>query len=463
MAKIVNLSQSITQLTFLTPHNEFNQYYQNFLDSHIGRIHQVIPWDELSGLFAPKRKTKQGRPPLFDIQGQLALMFLKSYTGYSDDKLIQRLNTDYSFQFFCGVYLRPDQQLRDSGIVSKIRCRLAQKLTSIDDFQQVLADHWRPYMEGLSVMMSDATCYETDMRYPTDVKLLWEACEWIYGQIKRINKQVKGRMPRSKFGEQKTKHLAYQKKRKKTYKETRRRQRSLLYLLNKLLGQLEEMETRLPAHITMPERFHRRRNIIRDVYQQQHQWYETGEPPKNRIVSLHKSYIRPIVRGKETKRVEFGAKVNQIQIDGINFIDHLSFEAFNEGTRLVPSIEQTVRLSGTECKLIAADAIYGTNANRKYCTTNGITTNFKRKGRAGKDEAQLKQIRSILSKERSTRMEGSFGTEKQHYSLDRIRARTEHTETLWIVIGIHTANAVRMTDKILGKKTKAPPGQTAAA
>ena len=32
-------------------------------------------------------------------------------------------------------------------------------------------------------------------------------------------------------------------------------------------------------------------------------------------------YVRPIVRGKETKSVEFGAKVNNIQIDGISFIE----------------------------------------------------------------------------------------------------------------------------------------------
>ena len=29
-------------------------------------------------------------------------------------------------------------------------------------------------------------------------------------------------------------------------------------------------------------------------------------------------YIRPIVRGKETKAAAFGAKVNKLQIDGIS-------------------------------------------------------------------------------------------------------------------------------------------------
>ena len=33
--------------------------------------------------------------------------------------------------------------------------------------------------------------------------------------------------------------------------------------------------------------------------------------------SIDRPYIRPIIRGKENKRVEFGTKVNNIQIDGI--------------------------------------------------------------------------------------------------------------------------------------------------
>ncbi len=64
------------------------------------------------------------------------------------------------------------------------------------------------------------------------------------------------------------------------------------------------------------------------------------------IVSIDKNYIRPIIRGKETKKVEFGAKVNMIQADGINFIEHLDFNAFNEGTRLISSIRFARTLFG---------------------------------------------------------------------------------------------------------------------
>ncbi|WP_367915679.1 hypothetical protein [Leadbetterella sp. DM7] len=70
------------------------------------------------------------------------------------------------------------------------------------------------------------------------------------------------------------------------------------------------------------------------------------------------------MRGKESKRVEFGAKVNSIQVDGINFIEHLSFKAFHEGIRLPRSIDHQQSLLGKRVTHLAADALYATNYNR---------------------------------------------------------------------------------------------------
>ena len=167
----------------------------------------------------------------------------------------------------------------------------------------------------------------------------------------------------------------------------------------------------------------------------------------DRIVSISKSYIRPIVRGKEVKKVEFGAKVNMIQVDGINFIEHLSFDAFNEGPRLIDSIRYSRTLFG-KITHISADNIYERMREGKTCTGQHITTNFKRKGRAGKHEDHRKIIAAELRKERATRMEGSFGTEKQHYSLDKVKARIKQNEILWIFFGVHTANAVRIAKRL---------------
>ena len=43
-------------------------------------------------------------------------------------------------------------------------------------------------------------------------------------------------------------------------------------------------------------------------------------------------------------------------------------------------------------------------------------------------------------------MEGSFGTQKEHYGLRRVKARTKLTEILYIFFGIHTVNVVQLAD-----------------
>ena len=172
---------------------------------------------------------------------------------------------------------------------------------------------------------------------------------------------------------------------------------------------------------------------------------------KRRMIKL----LEKLLSQRDGIHSEYGAKVNNIQIDGISFIEHLSFKAFNEGIRLKDCIRMLQKLMNVRVKRVAADSIYANNANRKFCTKYGISTSFVRKGRAAQDEPLRKVLRSELSKERATRLEGSFGTQKQHYSLARIKARNRNTEILWIFFGIHTANAILMIDKIRDRTGKA--------
>ena len=134
-------------------------------------------------------------------------------------------------------------------------------------------------------MYTDATCYESEMRYPTDQKLLWECIEKGYALMCEA----------SLFSERENQTIA----------------------------------------------------VITTVYRQQHNHLRSGDAREsipNRIVSVNKPYVRPIVRGKEAKNVEFGAKCNNILVDGISFIEKLSFNAFNEGTRLPHCIKMHKRL-----------------------------------------------------------------------------------------------------------------------
>lgn len=449
MSKLRRIFETTPEISFISPQKEFSLYWNSFLESELGKTYQAIPWNELIKSLKLKENRK-GRSSQFSPQGKLALMFLKSYTGLSDRKLFEHLNGSIHHQMFCGILLGPEK-LVDYKIISRIRTELGKKL-NIRVIQDILAKAWKPYIENPNIVLEDATCYESYMRYPTNVKLLWEGVDWMFGQMKLTCKYLKIPTPRTKFLEQKGKYFDYARMRKKPWKQTTKRTKSLLHLLNKLIGELDKIEDQYRIHLQLSDNYRKKRNVIRKVYSQQQEMFTTGSHSvPDRIVSISKNYIRPIVRGKEVKKVEFGAKVNMIQVDGINFIEHLSFNAFNEGTRLIDSIWYSRALFG-KITHISADDIYATNANRKWCTGHNIITNFKRKGRAGKHEDHRQIIAAELRKERATRMEGSFGTEKQHYSLDKIKARTMKNEILWIFFGVHTANAVRIAKRLAQEK-----------
>ena len=277
--------------------------------------------------------------------------------------------------------------------------------------------------------MTDATCYESHMRFPTDIKLLWESLEWFYKHICLHCMDLGIRRPRNKYANVSESYLSYCKKRKRKTSRTRMPKRRMIKLPEKLLIQMDEIHREYGTSLRYTSDYQKRLSIIRKVLVQEKEMFE-GRKVSDRIVSIDRHYVRPIVQSKETKSVEFGAKVNNIQIDGISFIEHLSFMAFNEGIRLKDCIRMQQKLMNVRLICVAADSIYANDTNRKFCTKYGISTSFVRKGRAAKDEPLRKVLRSEFSKERATQLEGSFGTQKQHYSLSRIKARNRKMEIL---------------------------------
>lgn len=238
----------------------------------------------------------------------------------------------------------------------------------------------------------------------------------------------------------------YQKTKKKTKRAEKKLLKKLLKFLLRLLGLHKTIVE--DKKVSLSNKQKAQILTITKVYEQQHsKVYGEVEQIKDRIVSLSKPYIRPIVRGKETKAVEFGAKVNKLQVDGISFIEHFSYDAFNEGTRLQNCIGLHRSLFG-KCTHHSADKIYATNKNRTYCRGNTITTNFVPKGKQQQQHIeQSKTMRAVLDKERGTRLEGSFGNDKNHSLLGKVAARNAITEKCWIFFGMMTANASIITNR----------------
>ena len=429
----------------------FDLQLRAFYNTPLGELYQAIPFDALSKqVAAPQRAiSDKGCKPWFDVKGGIALQLLKSYYRCSDALLIEQLNGNWQMQLFCGILLRQGEQIKDKDIVGRWRSFLSKKL-DMDKLQMSCVQHWKPFMQHTHTGFCDATVYESYIEYPTDAKLLWKGCCDVYQMIKYQRKELRLRHTRINHEKRKAQYLSFAKRRKKSRRQSKKICKLLLKYLVRLMKQLDEL---LQKHKAVLSGYHSSRlNTIIKVKEQQWQLHFGKQSTvPNRIVSLHKPYVRPIVRGKEVKPVEFGAKVNMLLVDGISFIEHLSYDNFNEGTRLQSTIHLQQRYFGA-CHQMGADAIYGTNENRNYCTQNSIATSFVAKGNEGKLKEQQSQMRSILGKIRSTVLEGSFGNEKNHYQMNKIKAKTEGNEKVWIFFSLLCCNAKQIANRMQATK-----------
>ena len=398
MSKIQNFAE-------ITPNLPFSEFYfyelyrATFENSELGRMKKVLPLHEMAeslGLVSKSMMPGRGRKSYFTPEGKVALMFLKMKTQMSFPKLMEELNGNIHYQLFCDILIDPVHPLTNYKLLDDIAAELAGKL-KIQELQNLLAEAWKPYMKNLDTMFTDATCYESEMRYPTDQKLLWECVEKGYELMCEASQKLGIHRPRTKFLDVEKANLAYRKQRKHTKSQTRKITRRLLDLLGKILKEIRKMEREHQDVKLFTVREKQMLEIITKAYRQQRNHFESGDAREsipNRIVSVSKPYVRPIVRGKEAKNVEFGAKCNNILVDGISFIEKLSFNAFNEGSRLPHCIKMHKRLFGVDAKKIGGDASYAGNANREMCTSNGIQTSFVQKGKRAKEKREKNDAKS---------------------------------------------------------------------
>ena len=225
MSKIRRISYLQHEFSFLNPSDNFDVYFNGFLSSDLGKIYTSIPWDELVSVFKIKESIK-GTKNYFSPKGKLALMFLKHYACCSDKRLIEQLNANIDYQFFCDIHLG-HHRLTNYKIISQIRCELSTKL-NIAKTEKILFNYWSGFIKNQDCITTDATCYESELRYPTDQKLLWESVYWTYHQMKMLCKLLKIKLPRTKYIKWKKRFTNYSKTRRKTYKNRRKLTRSLL-------------------------------------------------------------------------------------------------------------------------------------------------------------------------------------------------------------------------------------------
>ena len=170
-----------------------------------------------------------------------------------------------------------------------------------------------------------------------------------------------------------------------------------------------------------------RLTVIQKVYEQQKYMYDnhTHSVP-DRIVSFSQPWIRPIVRGKAGKPVEFGAKLDISVVDGFTRLEYLSFDAYNEAGTLRPTIEKYRERIGHYPERVLADKIYRNRDNLNFCKEHGIRLSGPALGRPKKDDQPDRKQNYIDECER-VEVERRFRLAKRKCNLGMVTANLTDT------------------------------------
>lgn len=437
-------------------------------------LSKLIPWDEIVGIYYKHvGKASTGREPL-NPRIVIGSLIIKYICHLDDREVVDQISENIYMQYFLGYPSFVNEKPFDASLFVEMRKRLGMEI--INEINERIVklkagfesneepsaqspdeeqgdDHVQPPsiskedtpVDEASVthkgkVIFDATACPQHIAYPTDLDLLSDAREKSEELIDKLyDKALHVDKPRTYRQNARRDYLETAQKRKKTKKQIRSAIRKQLGYLGR---NIRSIHCLLDTYHRIPleKRDMKYLYVIQTLYDQQLLMHKTyTHRVDDRIVSIHQPHVRPIVRGKAKAEVEFGAKINISVIDGITFLDELSWDAFNEGKHMPTYIENYRKRFGFYPREVLADKIYCTRENRKMLKEKGIRLKAKPLGRPSTSAVPI----HVSPGERNP-VEGKFGQAKTAYGLDRIRARLKGTSESWIAGIILVLNLVKL-------------------
>lgn len=303
------------------------------------------------------------------------------------------------------------------------------------------------------VYILDATIADQYIKYPTDVELLNDSREKseeiidVLYSSSQMNKKPRTyrRIARKRF-------LEFAKKKNKTNKQIERaKKKQLSYLVRNLRIIENFLDTEIGLLKKLNKQQYRNYLVIQEIYRQQKQMYEKKENRcEDRIVSISQPHVRPMVRGKQGKIVEFGQKALAGIIDeGYSLLPKMEWDAYNEGKYVELSAEHYKIVLGYYPEVIIGDRIFITRSNRLALQRMGIRLSGKSLGR--KSELKKKEEIKRMKEEQKQRVkiEGKFGQGKNGYELNKIRMRKSRTSESMVSMIFLVMNLIRYAKQVL--------------
>jgi hypothetical protein len=407
----------------------------------------TLNWRELELSYA-KLFATEGRPGV-RARYVLGTLILKHQFQVSDEEILQLIIEGPYLQYFIGLTQFTTTAPFETSSLARVRERLGEN--TFAEFEKTLINTLveKKLIQAKGLLV-DATVYESEITYPTDCGLLEKARQFCVKQIRHLSQVAKIKV-RTYCRVAHRAYLNFTKKKRKTKKQIRRMHKRLLQYVRRNLQQVTTvLEKAQTLGHTLPAAIVKKIETVQALYDQQKEMYdEKKKAIANRIVSLAKPYVRPVVRGKSGKDVEFGAKVELSCVDGYLFPDHLSFDNFNESTKLQTSVDAFQNRFNKPPEYVAMDQIYGTRENRVFLEEKDIPASVKPLGRPRNDRNSDPEERWRKRKQRErNRIEGAIGNSKTNHDLGIIRAKNAKTEKSWIQMALFSRNVMLAVARI---------------
>ena len=282
-----------------------------------------IPWDvfevEYAELF-PSTTGNVAKP----LRLALGSLIIQTKYQFADRELVEMLTENPYFQYFIGLPGYQQEPPIEASVLVLFRKRISMDMIMKANEYMLSKNHDNDYHQPPSgssklpedkkeaetvnkgTMMLDATCAPSNIRYPQDFSLLNEAREKLENIIDRFSKQYDLKKPRTYRREARKNYLALAKSKKRSTRKIRKTIRKQLGYVRRDLSYLEQYMSEGYALTSKEIKLFL---TIQKIYEQQEYMYKNKtHSVENRIVSIERPNLRPIVRGKVKAPVEFGAK-----------------------------------------------------------------------------------------------------------------------------------------------------------
>jgi hypothetical protein len=414
---------------------------------------QSIPWDEIEVRYAQlfsNRKGNVAKP----LRLGLGACIIQAEYGFSDEETALQIQETAYLQYFCGYREYDDSKLPfDPSLMVYFRKRLTPEVLGeinemiIAKAQPKKVEKQEPQKDDHDddpgnggTMIIDATCAPSNIRYPQDTSLLNEARENAEAIIDTLHTPGEEK-PRTYRKQAHRDYMKFARSRKHTKTLVRKSIKKQLCYLSRDLAHIDAM---LADGNVLGERLSARLETLQKVYRQQKYMYDNKtHSVEDRIVSLSQPFIRPIVRGKAAKPVEFGAKLDISVCDGWTRLEVLSFDAYNEALNLQSMAERYKERTGHYPSRILADKIYRNRDNLAWCKLHHIRLSGPALGRPKKNEVRDKKQDYKDECERVD-VERRFSLAKRKCGLGLIMTKLEDTISHSIAMSVVVLNLRRI-------------------